>query len=524
MRFSARSLAIFWSAHAWVGVLSSVVLFILFFLGPFALFWKELGPWQQHLGLSTPVSESRLLEIAQREADARLAEGSTRLGIHLPDDGVPWIKVESSGPDGERVTWIDPSSGERTSQRSDLGYFLFSMHFLEPVPGGKYVAGIAAVTLLLLIATGLVIQLSKLLRELVQFRPRMRPRVFWADAHKVVGILGLPFLVVFAWSGAILCLFSSLLLPVFVIGSFDGDVTAIEQAAGWRWPPKPTGVSTAGPDLGLVLKRARAALPDVRHKAFVVYNHGDVNAVVDVRGGRDNRLSYHTNVRTSREGDVQWAHEPDKGTRHSRVSGGLHGLHFASWAGPGIKVVYALLALLGAFCILTGNLVWLERRRSRLLGLGDIVLARVTAGACAGLCVAVAALFMANRVLPNSLVDRPSWEHCVFWTAWTLAALYAGLLPSAACSSRQLLRGAGFMLCAVPVVNTLRTGRFPFIDGASNHLLGVEIGLVALGILLIEAGHTVRKVQDRTVRSLGSIPNHVSPSQARVPPVAKQAG
>jgi uncharacterized iron-regulated membrane protein len=505
-------------------VLSSVVLFTLFFLGPFALFWKELGPWQQQLGPPAPASESRHLQIAQREADFRLAERSTRLAIHLPDDRVPWIKVESSTPDGERVAWVDPSSGERIGQRSDLGYFLFAMHFLDPIPGGKYVAGTAAAALLFLIATGLVIQLGKLIRELVQFRPRLRPRVFWADAHKVVGVLGLPFLLVFAWSGAILCLFSSLLLPVFVVGSFDGDVIAVEQAAGWRGPPKPTGESTAAPALGLVLKRARAALPDIRHKAFVVYNLGDVNAVVDVRGGRDDRLSYHTNVRTSREGDVQWVHEPDDGTRHSQVSGGLHGLHFASWASPGIKAVYALLALLGAFCILTGNLVWLERRCSRRLGLGDVVLARLTAGACAGLCVAVAALFMANRMLPSNLVDRPSWEHGVFWTAWTIAAAYAGLLPSAMRSSRLLLRGAGFLLCAVPVVNILQTGRFPFAGQSSSHTLGVELGLVAMGTLMLAAGHAVRKVQSRTDHSLGSIPKHASPSQARVHPLVKQAG
>jgi uncharacterized iron-regulated membrane protein len=524
MKLSPRAFTIFWSAHAWVGVLSSGVLFILFFLGPFALFWKELGPWQEQLGAPPPVSEQRALEIAQREAETYLAERPTRLGIHLPDEAVPWIEVKSSGPDGDSVTWVDPSSGERIGQQSDLGYFLFSMHFLEPIPGGKWLAGIAAALLLFLSATGLVIQLSKLVRELVQFRPLLRARVFWADAHKVVGILGLPFLIVFAWSGAILCLFSSWLLPVFVVGSFGGDIAAVEQAAGWRWPPSPAGQSAAAPDLSLVLERARAALPGIEHKAFVVYNHGDVNAVVDVRGGRDDRLAYHTNVRTSRDGEVQWVHEPDGGTLHSQVSGSLHGLHFAIWAGPWIKAVYALLALLGAFCILTGNLVWLERRRSRRRGLGDVVLARLTAGACAGLCVAVAALFMANRVLPDHLAVRPRWEHAVFWAAWASAAAYAGLLRSAARSSRQLLRAAGMLMCAVPIVGALQKGRLPFVDWSSAHTIEIEIGLLALGILLLAAGHAVRKVQGRVDHGLGSLASHVSRSHARVRTVAEEAG
>ena len=506
MRVSARTFTTLWEAHAWAGVLASLVLFAMFFLGPFALFWKELGPWQEHLDApATRVSEAALVDVAQRlvqqQAARPPAERPTRLGIVFPDDRVPWMQVQSSGPGGEQVTWLDPGarpelqsdqhSDQQRGQHSDLGYFLFSMHFLDPIPGGKRVAGVAAVVLLFLIATGLIIQIGRLFRELVRFRPRLRARLVWADAHKVAGVLGLPFLVVFAWSGAILCLFSSWLLPAFVTASFAGDAAVVEQAEVWRGPPAATGQPAPAPDLHAALARARAALPDARHTGFVVYSPGDAAAAVDVRGGRDDRLAYHTNVRTSRAGAVQWVLAPDGGNVHTRVRDSLYGLHFASWAGPGIKAVYALLALLGAFCILTGNLIWLARR-ARLRRLGDVVLARLTAGVCAGLCLAVAAIFAANRVLPMHLADRPRWEHGAFFMAWAGALAYAGLRASAQAASSHLLHAAGALLCAIPFFDALRAGRIPLDPRASSHVFGVELGLLLLGSLLLAAGHLIR--------------------------------
>lgn len=505
MKVSPRTFGILWDAHAWVGILSSLVLFVMFFLGPFALFWRELGPWQEHLGApARPVSEERLVataqRLAQREAARPAAERPTRLGIHLPGDRVPWMQVQSSGPGGRHVTWIDPGTGREVEKRSDLGHFLFSMHYLAPIPGGMRVAGVAAVVLLFLIATGLIIQIGRLFRELVRFRPRLRARLVWADAHKVMGVLGSPFLVVFAWTGAILCLFSSWLLPGVVAASFAGDASVVARAEVWRGPPAPTGQPAPAPDLRLALARARALLPDARHTGFVVYNPGDAGAAVDVRGGRDDRLAYHSNVRMSREGVVQWHVDPDGGPAgsnvHTRVRDSLHGLHFANWAGPAIRAVYALLSVLAALCILTGTLIWLARR-ARQRSPGDVVLARLTAGVCAGLGFAVAALFMSNRVLPVDMADRQAWEHWVFWSAWASAGAYAGLRASAAASSSHLLHAAALLLCAVPLVDALRSGRLPLDPWHSGHVFGVECGLLLLGCLLLAAGHVIRRVQVR---------------------------
>lgn len=505
MKVSARTFGILWDMHAWVGVLSSLVLFVLFFLGPFALFWKELGPWQQHLGAPAGrASEAQLVaaaqRLAQREAARPAAERPTRLGIHLPDDRVPWMQVQRSSPRGEQISWVDPTTGAEVGQRSDLGYFLFSMHYLEPLPGGMRVAGVAAVLLLFLVATGLVIQIGRLFRELVRFRPRLLPRLVWADAHKVMGVLGLPFLVVFAWTGAMLCLFSSWLLPTFVTASFAGDESVVAGAEIWRGPPAATGQPAPAPDLRVALARAREALPEARHTGFVVYNPGDTGAAVDVRGGRDDRLSYHSNVRTSREGLVQWIIDPDGGpagsTVYTHVRDSLHGLHFASWAGAGMRAIYALLAVLAALCILTGNLIWLARR-ARQRSPGDVVLARLTAGVCAGLGLAVAALFLSNRVLPIDMAERTLWEHGAFWSVWASAIVYAGMRSSAAASSSHLMHAAGLLLSAVPLMDALRTGQLPLDPRRSLHVFGIELGLLLLGCLLLTAGHVIRKVRIR---------------------------
>src|SRR5690606_15505121 len=111
-------------------------------------------------------------------------------------------------PDAETgrwvIGWVDPTRGEFVARRERLSDFLYHLHFLRlPFTGLlELLAGVAAVALFVTIVTGLLIQLHRLLRELTQFRPAARTRTVASDLHKVLGVLGLPFQALYAFSGA----------------------------------------------------------------------------------------------------------------------------------------------------------------------------------------------------------------------------------------------------------------------------------------------------------------------------------
>ncbi|KFE72458.1 PepSY-associated TM helix domain-containing protein [Hyalangium minutum] len=495
MKVSPRAYEILWDAHAWTGVLSSIVLFALFFLGTFALFAEELAPWQEpSFRGPIAVSDAHALELAQRLVDTEVEAKPAWFGISLPTEEEPWLRIWRLAPGGTvQSSWMDPVSGQPLGERSDLGEFLNAMHFLDPIPGGKYLAGIASVVLLLLIVTGGLIQLGKLVRELVQFRPHQGHRVRWSDAHKVLGVVNAPFLLLFALTGTVLCL-SAWLQPAVVATTLEGDARAVESATDWPVPPPRKGEAARAPDLRLALERAQQRFPQATHRWFFIDNLGDANAVVHLPGESSGTINAFEHVWVSLAGEIVRVREKGGATSYSRTMETLYGWHFATWAGLPVKVLYALLALLASFGILAGNLLWLERRRSRGLGSFDRLLEKLTAGGCAGLTFAVAALFLANQLLPAALHERPRYEHALFYVSWLGALGYALVERSAARSARRLLIGASGLLFAVPLIDAARTARIPFASG-SPFVLATELGLVFLGLLLAGAARAVSRME-----------------------------
>ena len=497
MKLSARAYEILWDAHAWAGVLSSLVLFVTFFLGAFALFAEELSPWQEPtFRAPIAVPEAQAVALAQRLADSEAASRPVWFGISLPTAEEPWLRLWRMSDGAIHPLWWDPVTGRQLGERSDLGEFLNAMHFLEPIPGGQHLTGLASAVLVLLVGTGLLLQLGRMMRELVQFRPGSARRVFWSDTHKVIGVISAPFLLVFGITGGILWL-DDWFEPAVVKTSMKGDPQVKALAVDWPAPPAASGKPAGAPDLAQALALAKQRFPASEHSWFFFDNLGDERGIVHLPGERAGTLHAFTHVRVSRTGALLWSRDTGGGTLYSRVMDPLYGLHFATWASLPAKVLYALLSFVSAFGILAGNLLWLERRRAKASSRFDRVLAKLTSGFCAGLALAVASLFIANQVLPAELSARPSWEHAVFLAAWGLGIAGAFVDGEPSRYARRLLLGASVLLVVVPLIDAARTGRLPFASG-SSHVLATELGLVALAFLLAGAARAIRRLQRPT--------------------------
>jgi uncharacterized iron-regulated membrane protein len=70
---SARTFRIQWDVHAWLGVVASLGLFVIFYFGTFTLFRAELSVWQAP-ELGAPHSDCRQSWEARFEAIARHVE------------------------------------------------------------------------------------------------------------------------------------------------------------------------------------------------------------------------------------------------------------------------------------------------------------------------------------------------------------------------------------------------------------------------------------------------------------------
>ncbi len=502
MKLSPRAYAILWDGHAWAGAVSSVILFAIFFLGPFALFAEQLGPWQEPAFREAPaVSQDDAIALAQRIVDEEAAQKPVWFGVSLPADEEPWLRLWHFDEGAFHYTWLHPVTGARIGERSDLGEFLNAMHFLEPLPYGTAIAGIASIVLLFLAGTGLALQLGRFLREALQFRPGGKARrTQWSDAHKVVGSVTLPFVIVFALTGAILCL-ADLLQPTVTQALFDGDAAAHSRATEWPNPPTASGKPAKAPDLAAAFRIATARYPDAEHRWFFIDNLGDENVSMDLPGEQDGTLGRYTNVRFAGDGSVTWTRDAGGSNPYASAMALLFSMHFAGWAGYGGKMLFAALSLLTAFGILAGNLLWLERRRAKGFARFDALLERLTAGGCAAMPAAVAAVFLANQLLPLDLDRRAELEHAAFFAAALAVIAWALVARAPARAAAHALLGSAAILFAVPFIDAVRFGRLP-LDPRTGWLYGTEVGLVALALVLAGAAFATGRIARRSSASI----------------------
>lgn len=513
MKLKSGTYRVLWEAHAWAGATSSVLLVGMFLLGVVSLFRHELMPWQEpRLRAPAVADEARALATLQEWLDARVGKDApSQLDVDLPAPHSPWLRLEwKEGSGAQTAVWVDPSSGEQAPERSDLSYFLFLAHFLYPLPGGMLMAGLVAIVLLLVVGTGLVIQVGRFRKELVRFRPREALRTTWGDLHKVLGSVGLPYQAVIAWTAAIICLNAAVLQPVMVRTAFDGNLDAGLASIGYPRGPKSSKQAAEAPRVATVLAQARAALPDVRHYRFSMRNLGDATAYVDVRGHARQGLHEFTTVRVSRTGELLHVRQAGGPGATARLLEAAYVLHSGLYAGMGLRLAYALLGIFSALCVVTGNLVWLERR-ARGMRRVDVLLARFTAGGCGGAAFALAAAFLANQLLPDALPRRPHWEHVIFFGSWCACVLGALLYPRARACAQQLLALSGGILLLLPWLDAWRNARRVFDPTGSPYLFYADVGLVLLGAVFVASAWAIGRIAPRDPRSTQvplSIPVH----------------
>lgn len=469
MKITPRAYQIFWDVHAWGGIVTSLVLTLMFFAGAFTLFHHEFAQWQDPKAGPAP-ELSLSAELAKLSARYPL-EGVGRIAFEIEHDApasASWHDKDGK----ETALRYHPEDGEWRPVRSSLSEFLYRLHYLDVLPMGVgvYLAGLLSLAMLLITVTGLLVHWKDMGRLLFEFRPKLRQRIWSTDLHKLFGFFGLPFQVLFAWSGAVLCLGYITVVPLFVSTLFAGDEEAGFAVYG-RISKSPEAVEKKAPlaDVDLALEKAKAAVPGLHPSWVGVQNVGDEASSVWVYGDVPELPMSFGEVLVSRYGKVLETKDPRHKLAPAQFERWLYGLHFVHFGGLATKLLFFLLALCGCGVFITGNVVWIERRKRP--GHSQEKLLRFTAFGSAGLALATASLFVAARVLPT--VEKP-----VFAAVWLLAAgipFTMRRLPVVKTSAAMTaLAAVGFLL--LPALDGL---------GLAPQLFQAASGLIAEGVLVM---------------------------------------
>lgn len=408
-------------SHSWIGVIISPLLFVIFWAGAVTLFYEEVKLWA--LTPQFPVAIQQQAMPLQQIVEAKLAlhpfDYQEHMMVQMPSHNDPYYKVyldlvrEEGKEDehGEVVSLlVDSKSGKTLANKEDffLADFLYQLHYNLNLPAGTYIVGIISLFFFFALVSGIFIHAKKLFRHFFQYRTDRNRRDKLLDLHNVVGVMTLPFTLMYALSGLVFNL-AIVYQIAFVVFIYQGDQDALFNDAGFTLfdearIEQPLDMTPAFQ----IIEKARAR-DDFAVSDVIFYNYGDDAAIIQIRG---NNLAYFSQndeffyrVKTSEllsKTDINNYNVFRKGREIIAT------LHFGNFAGVDVRILYFILSLAICVMILVGNMLWLDKRSlQQNVSARSIRFVRgLSVGGCSGVILATAVAFLCERIIPASLSAR----------------------------------------------------------------------------------------------------------------------
>ncbi|VVD73384.1 PepSY-associated TM helix domain-containing protein [Pandoraea fibrosis] len=407
----AQTLRQFLSVHTWAGIVAGFALFIAMLGGALTVFHHEIERWEQPATRHAPLSlaqTEQLAEIVRAKYPAARAQMGVVLPNHSPTPFAYW-----QAPSGE---WMQARLGLSADggapslvigdARPGLSSTINALHYSLSIPTyGLYLMGVVSLFYGMALISGVIVHLPRVTRDIFALRPGRNLKRFWQDAHNAIGVLSLPFHIVFALTGALLCLSLPLMMAFNVVTFESKLMSQIPQVTG-AVPAKIAPVDGKPLDLRAVLARAEQAAPDMEATAIAWTGYGKPDAVAEVYGEANDSLGVFAAVAVRlNDGEIVGQHSPGLRDANHAVMSMIYGAHFGNFAGDVMRWVYFVLGLMGAVLVYSGNLLWLESRRKRNAAIQPANLrwmAKATAGVFLGTCLGIAVAFVGAVVAPGT--------------------------------------------------------------------------------------------------------------------------
>jgi uncharacterized iron-regulated membrane protein len=527
--------------HTWTGLCVGWVLFFVFATGTAGYFSHEIDRWMRPelpLALARSVDSAGMVAMAQAHLE-KAAGGSPFWSIDLPGGRaqpqlvVAWQGPGQGGARGQRGrtqrATLDAATGEAVAaqdvRQSGGGHLLYRMHYelhYMPYDVAIRLVGICSMFMLVAILSGIVTH-KKIFIDFFTFRPGKGQRS-WLDAHNLVSVSSLPFFLIITYSGLVFFMYEY--MPAGRDAAY-GVAQSRQQYVAELSPGNrvlPTQQPAALAPLADALRAAERQWGAGRVGSVWVQHPGDAAAIVTVRARAEGGADIDTlALRFGGASSARLDDAPASAAGQTQLT--LLALHEGLFAGTLLRWTYFVASLLGCAMIATGLMLWTVKRRvkqdqraasGRRAAFGFRLVECLNIGAIAGLPVAIAVYFWANRLIPSDFTGRRAWEVHAMFIAWGAMLLYPALRSTLRAWVDELWFAAG-AFALLPVLNALTTNRHLGVTVPAGDwvLAGFDLTALALGAVFAVAALRVRRRLHASTRA--------APAPAAVPSTSQAA-
>nr|WP_246484225.1 PepSY-associated TM helix domain-containing protein [Marivibrio halodurans] len=489
--------------HTWGGLVFGWLLFAVFVTGTLSVFDREIDGWMRPelAGAKLDGNIDATVDAAVDAAEAALRDLAPEAGrwlIELPTDRLPAMRLLWIDG-GVQERYLDPATHRVLTPRATHGGSHFAQ-FHARLHGGEigiWVVSLLALGMLVAIVTGIVIH-KRIFRDFFTFRPDARRQRSWLEGHNMTAVLVLPFHLMIAYSGLVIEL--PRIMPAGIDVLYDGDIRAYWRESEPAIDRAPTGEQARMLPLSNILARGREEWGPGAVAMMNVWFPDDGGAAIDLMHDHGNWLTrlYNPLSYNGITGALRYG-APDLGPVRN-LTAAVEGLHHVEFGGPVVRWLYFLCGAAGSVMIATGLVLFTVKRRKRLADQSPgaqrfhAVTERLNVGAVAGILVACAAYFWANRLLPVHLEGRALMEVLVFLGIVPVALLH-GLLRPPRRGWVEQMGLAGLLCLLLPLLNALTSEAHlgNSLPAGTWRLAGVDLTAAACGLVFLAIAHRIAR-------------------------------
>ncbi|WP_165384607.1 PepSY-associated TM helix domain-containing protein [Sphingobacterium corticibacterium] len=464
-------------AHTVSGIVISFALYVIFFAGAISLFMNELYRWENPEARFESINPEivdydQITSIVQQQVEG--FDITSQFGMMPPTKTNPLMlfygTIKHSDGKKERFsTYINPTTHEITppnKPKTHMAHTLYELHYFGQIPiVGGYLSGLVAFFFIFAIITGLLIHWKNMVSKFYSFTSKGKWKQIWTNSHISLGFITLPFQLIYAVTGALLCLSIFLLAPSAFL-MFGGDTSqvlkAVNPEAGYRHDQNAKTLHDYT-SLNSIYAKVKAANPETDITYLYTTNYTKEDGTISVR--TDDRIGIAGDglfIYSGQDGRLLQSVDPEEKTYTSAAFRVLVKLHYANFGGPLMKIIYFFLSMVTCYVIISGVMIWQTARdNDRYTAKQKKFHHRITKFYLAitlSMFPALALIFLANISVPMDMPNRAELINTIFFLGWLLLTIL-GLFWN---EYRQLNRNFILIGCIlgllVPIANGVFTG------------------------------------------------------------------
>jgi len=474
-------------AHSWLGLVISGALMVVFLCGTLSFFKANIHAWEQyhHYNSALPTNMLSPGEISKIIIERNYNIPSDhRVMVLFPTEDSPQYQVffSTEGDNGEHKRhrlFFDPQTGEQLADLNSRYYlsdFLYKLHIDLNIPAGKEIVGIVSLLFFVIVISGVLIHLKKLIKYFYQYRLK-RNKDTYLDGHNLIGVTSLPYTFMYALTGVMFNL-SILYQASFGVFVFQGNIDKLAETSGFV---APTNVALSGEPMqwraiDLAVDHASKQLPKSKVYVAKIWGFGDKNAQMQLRLINANSVTERLTIdypldNYLNHNTVHVMENPVQGTYHI-----LKQLHYGNFGGLTLQFIYFFLGLACCYLILSGNLIWLEKRASsRKQSQRNLKFVHaMTLSLSIGTLISVALCFIGSRFLPEAFARIDALPY-LFSVGLVFSFMHAYLVNNSRSVMSQQACVAGILFALCPLYDLIHIVMTEISQGSLINLILVNV-------------------------------------------------